>query len=109
MIIIQTNCNIINGIEVDFQSRILEIKNQNWEEFKDYIISNEPFTCKIVNSTMYGTAKPTNCIIEKLIINDEFHLEVELTNRNHKTRSKYYLVDDENFNRFVSNWIKLMI
>lgn len=103
MIIIQTNCIIINGIEVDFQSRILEIKNQNWEEFKDYIISNEPFTCKLVNSTMYGTTKPTNCIIEKLIINDEFHLEVELTNRNHKTRSKYYLVDDENFNRFVSN------
>lgn len=103
MIIIQTNCSIVNGVEMDFQSRILEVKNQNWEEFKDCIISSEPFTCKLVNSTMYGTTKPTNCIIDKIIINDEFHLEIELINENHRTRSKYYLVRDEDFDRFIKN------
>jgi len=103
LILIQTNCNIVNGVEVDFQSRILEIKKQNWEEFKIYIISNEPFTEKLVNATMFGTTKPSNCIIEKVIINDEFHLEVELIRGDYRSRSKYYLVDDEDFDRFVKN------
>lgn len=75
MYIIQTN-----RTKTDFQSYMYEIKNQTWEEFKDYIISNEDFTYKIIN-TIYDNFEEHICItkrnnikIDKIIINDDKHL-----------------------------------
>ena len=73
MFIIQTNRN-----NIDFQSYMYEIKKQNWEEFKEYIVSSEDFTSKIVNSTLSN--KPSRTKTDKKVIrvniNDDHHLEV---------------------------------
>lgn len=89
MFIIQTNRTI-----TDFQSYMYEIKNQTWEEFKEYIISNEDFTSKIVNliydnfESHVGRTKSKNAT--KVNINDEKHLQVEFAN---KIISEYMLVN----------------
>ncbi|NFH01342.1 hypothetical protein FC831_13825 [Clostridium botulinum] len=75
MFIIQTNRN-----SQDFQSYMYEIKKQTWEEFKEYILSNEDFTSKIVNFTYdnfdvhIGKTKKEN--INSCRIDDDFHLRV---------------------------------
>jgi hypothetical protein len=102
--VIQTNTSINNGSPVDFQSYMYKITNQTWEEFKQYIMSNEDFTEKIIKGTMMGSTKPSNCIVEKVLINDEIHLEVIKTHGkdNHmKSNSKYYLVEENRFKNLV--------
>lgn len=74
MYVIQTNRNII-----DFQSCMYEIKNQTWEQFKDYILSNEQFTSKVLTTTLSdypAKTKRDNIKVKKALINDDFHLEV---------------------------------
>lgn len=89
MFIIQTNRTI-----TDFQSYMYEIKNQTWEEFKEYIISNEDFTDKIVNSIYDNfeihVGKTKSSYVTKINISDEKHLQVEFAN---KIISEYMLVN----------------
>lgn len=89
MFIIQTNRTI-----TDFQSYVYEVKNQTWEEFKEYIISNEDFTSKIVN-LIYDNfenhvGKTKSSYVTKVNISDEKHLQVEFAN---KIISEYMLVN----------------
>lgn len=89
MFIIQTNRNY-----QDFQSYMYEIKNQTWDEFKEYILNKEDFTAKIVNSIYdnfefhMGKVKKEN--INSCRINDEFHLRVIF---NDGSISEYMLVN----------------
>jgi hypothetical protein len=95
MYIIQTNISMNNaGVEVDFQSMMYKMPNETWEEFKKYILSDE---YEIVNliGTMVGSPKAKQRRVIEILINDDFHLEVEF-DRNIK--SKYYLVEDKAFN-----------
>jgi hypothetical protein len=95
MYIIQTNTtHNDDGIEMDFQSYMYQIKKQTWEEFKDYIVSTEDFTEKILQGTMRGLVKTKYKKPYKVIVNDEFHLRVRFTDN---TESRYYLVEDEQF------------
>ena len=74
--IIQTNVSLDeNGVSQDFQSRMFGY-GESWDEFKKYLLSNEPDTEKLVRGTMIGTIKPSNSKIEEILINDDFHLEV---------------------------------
>ncbi|WP_252225210.1 MULTISPECIES: hypothetical protein [unclassified Clostridium] len=89
MFIIQTN-----RTNKDFQSYMYEIKKQTWEEFKEYILSNEDFTSKIVNfkydnlDIHVGNTKKEN--INLCRINDDFHLQVIF---NDGSISEYMLVN----------------
>lgn len=92
MYIIQTNRNT-----VDFQSCMYEIKSQTWEEFKDYILSNEQFTAKVITTTFSdypAKTKRDNIKVIKALINDDFHLEVIFEDNQ---ISSYMKVDNEFF------------
>lgn len=72
--VIQTNKN-----KVDFQSRIIKVKDMSWEEFKTKIINqkeNDPFF-EINDSTMRGCILPKFTRIYEVPVNDEKHLEVK--------------------------------
>lgn len=103
--IIQTNINLDNNSKPqDFQSFIYRITKQTWEQFKDYIISNEKFTTKLIRGTIQGYTKPRNCIIEEILINDDFHLEVRLSygeNNHIKANSKYYMITEKQFSNLL--------
>lgn len=74
-----------------------QINKQTWEEFKEYILSNEDFTEKIVHGTMIGCTKPKYAIAKELI-NDNYHLEVIMVKYDcTKINVKYYKVTDEQF------------
>jgi hypothetical protein len=99
MYIIQTNRN-----DVDFQSYMYQIKKQSWEEFKEYILSNEDFTGKIVEGTMEKPiiTKPSSCKISELNINDDKHLKVLIgLNNGDQMISEYYLVEDDKFKNLL--------
>ena len=81
-------------IEVDFQSIVYNI-DKTWEEFKEYIISEEYEVINIVG-TMIVSIKPRLVKVTRILINDDFHLRVIFSNG---IESKFYLVKDENFNR----------
>ena len=94
MYIIQTNTSINgNGVEIDFQSMMYKIPNKTWNEFKEYILSDEYETIRIIG-TMVGSLKPRLMKVVGVLINDDFHLRVKFNNYK---ESKYYLVTDENF------------
>lgn len=103
MFIIQTNTSLNSGYQpVDFQSLVYQIKNQTWEEFKDYILSEEAYTDKIIHGTMQGITKPRNMEIKEILINTEHHLEVVMEyGQGLLTNSKYYMVKEDNFNMFI--------
>lgn len=103
MYIIQTN-TMMQVSNPDFQSRMFKIKTQTWDEFKDYILSTEPFTAKLVNGTMDGLTKPENIKSCEVLINDDFHLEVMIDNGAFVYSSKYYLVTDEQFTNLLMNY-----
>lgn len=72
--VIQTNKR-----KVDFQSRIIKVKDMNWEEFKAQIVNqkeNNPFF-EINDSTMRGCILPKFTRIYEVPVNDEKHLEVK--------------------------------
>ena len=95
MYIIQTNTLVDDkGIERDFQSRVYQIKEQTWDEFRDYILSNEGFVMKLVNGTMAGAIKPRQSRVTSVLINDERHLRVTF---NSSYDAKFYMVTDEEF------------
>jgi hypothetical protein len=98
MYIIQTNTSFDkNNKPVDFQSMMYKIKNQNWHEFKDYILSTEADTGKVFHGTMIGCTKPKFAIAQP-IINDDFHLEINIIKYDSsKMNIKYYMVTDEQF------------
>ena len=97
MYIIQSNIN-----KEDFQSYMYPIKEQTWEEFKEYILSNEDFTDKIINGTMTGSIKPKDCKIEVSNINDEHHLRVNMTRKDGTIQiSEYYMVTDDKFQNLI--------
>lgn len=95
--VIQTNTHVNNGQSGDFQNWMYKITKQTWDEFKDYIISDEKFTDKITKGTMTGYTKPRDCVIEEVLINDDFHLEVIIQYGMNKVSSRYYMVTEENF------------
>lgn len=101
MYIIQTNTSIVNDKPMDFQSLMYKINKQTWEEFKEYIISNEDYTEKIINGTMIGSTKPLGYKTESVVIDDNFHLEVIMVKNGIKVNSKYYLVTDEQFKNLI--------
>lgn len=107
MLIIQTNISLNPNAKqpIDFQSRMYYIKKQTWDEFKEYIKSNEPFTSKLVSGTMYGMTKPEGCTIENIIVDDEFHLEVVMTyGKDIYCNAKYYKVEDKDFERLKTEY-----
>lgn len=72
--VIQTNKN-----RIDFQSRIIKVKDMSWEEFKTKTINqkeNDPFF-EINDSTMRGCILPKFTRIYEVPVNDEKHLEVK--------------------------------
>ncbi|BAO04723.1 uncharacterized protein CBO05P1_004 [Clostridium botulinum B str. Osaka05] len=102
--VIQTNISLNNYKKPqDFQSLMYKISNQTWEEFKEYILSDEDFTEKLIKGTMIGYTKPKNCIIEDILINDDFHLEVNISYRsdNHMTNVKFYKVSEDDFKNLL--------
>lgn len=95
MYIIQTNILVDDkGIERDFQSRVYQIKEQTWDEFREYILSNEDVTTKLVRGTMAGAIKPRQSRVTSVLINDERHLRVTF---NSSYDAKFYMVTDEEF------------
>lgn len=103
MYIIQTNTSYNDKDEpVDFQSVMYKITKQNWEEFKDYILSEEEFTEKIIRGTMIGNTKPKFYKLLNVLINDDFHLEIIISRYdNSKMNIKYYKVTDEQFSMLL--------
>lgn len=103
--VIQTNTSLNGKNEpIDFQSCMYKITKQTWNEFKDYITSNEKFTYKIIQGTMLGGTKPSNCVVEEILINDNFHLEIILSygrNGELKVNNKYYMVTEESFKNLL--------
>jgi hypothetical protein len=102
--IIQTNTSTIGDQSIDFQSMMYKITKQNWEEFKEYILSNEAFTEKIVHGTMMGNTKPKNFNVLEVLIQDDFHLEILATygrDNDMKVNVKYYKVTKEQFNNLL--------
>lgn len=103
--IIQTNTSLDgNNKPQDFQSLMYKIRKQTWEEFKEYILSDDDFTEKLIRGTMVGYTKPQNCIIEDILINDDFHLEVNISHGsdNHmKTNVKFYKILENNFKNLL--------
>lgn len=101
MYIIQTNTSIDNeGNYVDFQSMMYKITKQNWNEFKECILSEESHTEKFIQGTMVGYTKPRVFKILKVMINDDFHLEVLISRYDNSTINiKYYMVTDEQFRK----------
>jgi hypothetical protein len=96
--IIQTNISKIG----DFQSMIYKIAEQTWDEFKDYILSTESFTDKIVYSTMgIATTKPKNIKEVEEIINDDFHLKVYFKRDINSCYVNYFKVENDNFDKFL--------
>lgn len=104
MYIIQTNTSYNDkSIPIDFQSMMYEITKETWEEFKEYILSDEEYTDKIIKGTMWGSTKPRNCKILDVLINDDHHLEVIISKHLNEEldfvyNSKFYMVTDEQFN-----------
>lgn len=101
MYIIQTNTSLNDNYDPrDFQSMMYKISKQTWEEFKEYILSNEEYTEKLVSGTMMRSTKPRNFTIEKVLINDNRHLEVIMRygfSNQLLVNSKYQMVTDEQF------------
>ena len=101
MYIIQTNTSINNaGIDMDFQSMMYKMPNKTWEEFKEYILSDEYEIVSLVG-TMVGSLKTRQRKVIDILISDDFHLEVEFDNN---MKSKYYLVEDRAFNVLKNNF-----
>jgi hypothetical protein len=90
---------MVNDIFCDFQSLIFRVTKLTWEEFKDYILNDKSDNTNMLRSTMDGKIKPTNVKIEKVLINDDIHLEIITIHGkyNFKTNVKYYMVTDEAF------------
>jgi hypothetical protein len=83
---------------------VYQIKNQTWVEFKDYILSEEAYTDKIIHGTMQGITKPRNMEIKEILINTEHHLEVVMEyGQGLLANSKYYMVKDDNFKMFIES------
>jgi hypothetical protein len=101
--IIQTNTSLDeNNNPRDFQSLMYQINKQTWEEFKEYIISEGQDTEKLISGTMIGSTKPRNAKILKVLINDEYHLEVIISNyAGMKINSKYFMVTDNQFSNLI--------
>lgn len=76
MKIIQTNRTMI-----DFQSYIYDIKDQTWNSFKNYILNEDYYKNKALNdlNNIYKF-RPKDSFVEKVNINDNFHLEVIFNN-----------------------------
>ncbi|MBI6005902.1 hypothetical protein H8J86_08040 [Clostridium perfringens] len=93
--VIQTNKN-----KVDFQSRIIKVKDMNWEEFKAKIINqkeDDP-VFEIYDSTMQGCILPKLTKIYEVPVNDEIHLEVKFKIWNgDDTTSYFYKVPKDHF------------
>lgn len=95
MYVIQSNIN-----HKDFQSLMYKVSDLTWEEFKEYILSENHD--KTFIGTMAGATKLKNSKYVSLDINDEHHLRVKITRPdgfNHIT--EYYLVTDENFQNLI--------
>jgi hypothetical protein len=104
MYIIQTNTSIIGDKAIDFQSYMYKISKQTWDEFKEYILSKEDFTEKIVYGTMTGSTKPRNFNVLDVLVEDDFHLEIIANygrENDMKVNSKYYKVTEEQFSNLI--------
>ncbi|MDD4779114.1 MAG: hypothetical protein PHT02_00725 [Tissierellia bacterium] len=103
MYIIQTNTSLDdNNNPRDFQSVMYKINKQNWDEFKEYILSEEDFTEKVIQGTMIGSTKPKFYKLLEILINDDFHLEIIISKYDEsKMNIKYYMVTDSAFSRLI--------
>lgn len=85
MVIIQTNMNF-----KDFQSLIYEVDGLTWDEFKHHILKNIDYKKYIKGSSMqFGQTTCRKRSVDKILVNDEFHLGVRYDN---KSRSGFYLM-----------------
>lgn len=98
--IIQTNTSIdTGGNSRDFQSMVFEYSS--WDDYKDDLL-NKASTGNIIRGTMYGCIKPRVSTIDKVTIDDEFHLEYTISNyAGRKTNVKAYKVDEYNIKAVV--------
>ena len=95
MYIVQTNIlTDNNGVEMDFQSIIYTMPKNTWDEFKEYILSDEYELIRILG-TMKGFIKPRLVKVVDIMKNDDFRLRVKFNNN---VECKYYLVGDKAFN-----------
>lgn len=105
--VIQTNHTLdVLGVEYDFQSSLLEVKGdrstmEDWNYFKSCILNGRK--SEYIKSTMLGRIIRENVKPVRVIINDNYHLSVLYKDDDLKyTKSEYYLIREEVFNRFKS-------
>ena len=99
--VIQTNTIFNNGIPGDFQSMVFAW-DRHWEDYKHALLHKES-DGKIITGTMYGSIKPRGSKIEKIIINDDHHVECILNNGVVTINVKAYKVDVNNLNHIVND------
>ena len=95
MYVIQSNIS-----RQDFQSMMFKVEDLTWEEFKQYILSDN--YDKKFSGTMKGKIKLKDCKYEMLEINDEYHFRIKITRENGDSYiSELYLVTDDNFKNLI--------
>lgn len=97
--IIQTNTVLDNENQPrDFQS--VMFKYSSWEEYKNDLLSEE-IQSSLIIGTMMGNIKPRMAKVEKVIIDDDCHLECIIDNGFVRTNIKAYKVEECNFKNLL--------
>jgi hypothetical protein len=97
MYVIQSNIN-----HQDFQSMMYKVTDLTWEEYKEYMLSNN--YGKEIIGTMQCKLKLKDCTYETLDINDDYHLRLKITRPDGFSYvSECYLVTDDNFQNLINN------
>lgn len=97
--IIQTNTLIDDSDNPrDFQSMVFEYSS--WDDYRDDLLNNSPN--RKIYGTLTGHIKPKSSTIDKIIINDEYHLECLISRYDGgKSNIKAYKVDGNIFKTVV--------
>lgn len=91
--IVQTNTSLDDlGNTRDFQSIVFPY--QSWDKYKKDLLE-ENAVHEIIHGTMIGCIKGRYCKIERVIINDDYHIEIIVDNGYVKTNIKAYKVEKD--------------
>jgi hypothetical protein len=74
--VIETNVSITNGVQQDFQSRVIEV--ESWSAIVEEVKSGKVVVRNSYIGHMMGTTMPKECTIQDLEY-DKFHLSCLIT------------------------------
>ena len=91
--IVQTNTSL-DDLEKprDFQSVVFPY--QSWDKYKKDLLE-EDAVHEIIHGTMIGNIKGRCCKVERVMINDDYHIEIVVDNGYVKTNIKAYKVEKD--------------